>query len=171
MCRQDCGQETDAPVVLGERCKQTWEQGGGGHCSGQVPQSPELCNSSAVQRRSAWIAGTPPARDRAGSPHGEAAESTKARTVPWLVHFTTQAASRLSSIQPKTGCGNVDPNPTTRQREMSEKFLLPAFAASQRSSAIWKAWATVRVTAWAIFFLGDRKAWHSSAPLSWLCAT
>lgn len=167
MCRQDCGQETDAPVVLGERCKQTWEQGGGGHCSGQVPQSPELCNSSAVQRRSAWIAGTPPARDRAGSPHGEAAESTKARTVPWLVHFTTQAASRLSSIQPKTGCGNVDPNPTTRQREMSEKFLLPAFAASQRSSAIWKAWATVRVTAWACVQERGEESTSISAPKPW----
>lgn len=90
MYRQDCGQGTRV----------------GDHCSGQVPQDPELCYSSAVQESSAWIAGTPPPHPETGqAPQVGQWQRTQQRGphTPRLVCFTSQAASISPPHSPKQG--------------------------------------------------------------------
>lgn len=66
---------------------------------------------------------------------------------------------------------SVCPLLAAQEQQVLAFLLLSSWAISQRSRATLKAWATVNVTAWAIFFFWQRNAWHSRVSLNWLWET
>lgn len=93
MYRQDCGRGTDTPAVLGGGRKQ-----GGDHCSGTTEPRAVLQLSNAEEfGMDSWDTPTP-ARDRAGSPGGAAAENTTAGKKFSLFDVLHQPGSELSLL-------------------------------------------------------------------------
>lgn len=92
-------------------------------CSGQVPQDPELCCSSAMQKSSAWGAGTPrtPARDRLPV-QGSGRELQQGQRSPCAVFH--QLGSKPAPPHSPTGSHTADPDLRARQRDVRNSSYL-----------------------------------------------